>query len=228
MIIAGFLKLFWREFLISILVLLLIGAVNTVHNRDRSISLLQNTRDSAYSVAHYYKNREGELIGQIKTHEVTIGELKEFKNDIGIEVDELKRQIGSLSRLVGRWQGRAQFIDWDTITVPVYDTIINQATLGKFEWNNNYLELRGLIGNKQVSLAYTYDLEFDFDLTSYWKGKNLFKKGTLVTDIKFSDQNMKVSEFKGIVIKQPPKKWYETRAFAFGTGFVLASYLWLK
>lgn len=221
-IVIGFLKLFWKEVLLVLLLAIVLFQFSSIRDKERANSILKNSRDS---VARYYQDREGNLIGQIKTHEITISELKEFKDDIGIEVDELKKQIGSLNRLVSHWQGKATFIDYDTVTVALLDTVINEVHVGKFNWNNDYLSLTGLIVDRQVSLSYTYDLSFDFELTSYWKNKNLFKSGTLVTDIKFSDQRLRVGEFKGIVIKQPPKKWYETRLASFGAGLLTGVFL---
>lgn len=212
------LGIFWKDIVIIALVIVvsILSASNI--NQRRNNSILQNSLDSSFSIAHYYKNREGELIGQVKTQEITISELKDFKNEIGVEVDALRKQIGNLNRLVGHWQAKGTFVDYDTITVSIIDTTINNVDVGHFEWNNEHLSLSGYIRDRKVSLGYQYDLNFDLSLTAYWKDKNFFKRGTLVTDIKFSDQNMKVNEFKGIVIRQPPKQWYETRAAAFIAG----------
>jgi hypothetical protein len=90
-----------------------------------------------------------------------------------------------------------------------------------FKWNNKYLYLDETIIGNNVTLVYLYDV--DFSLTAYRKPQIGFWKppGQLVADIKFSDPNFKVGEFKGFVIKEPRKRWYQTTGAKIGFGVVL-------
>jgi hypothetical protein len=146
---------------------------------------------------------------------------------LGFETDKLKKQVGSLNNLVGYWKGKAAIKD--TITTVLRDTVIIEndsvrVPVKWISWNNKYLFLDGAINGNNVSIAYNYNV--DFSLTAYYKPRPFFQPTTwfkpkpLVADIYFSDPNLKVGEFKGLVIKQEKKRWYETSGFKFGVGFV--------
>lgn len=218
MILSLLLK-YWRELLIAILVCVCGFAFNKCQSNASDKDVLSHKYDSTYLVATYYKNKHGEVIGQVKNHELTIRQLKDFGEQLGFDNKQLRDQVGNLNRLVGYWKGQASVRD--SVIITLRDTVIvdgiNTYTKA-FEWNNDYLFLNGNIDlqNNQLALQYQYDV--NFELVSYRKGKTFFKSGTLVSDIKFSDPNIRVREFSGFVIVEPKKKWYETRAAAFGVG----------
>src|SRR5690242_19357441 len=204
---------YWREIVIAVLIIVVLSSVRTCSNKQDDISLLEKSRDSAYYKATYYKNKEGELIGQIKTFEVTNKQLKEYGDQLGFENEGLKKQVGKLTNLVAHYKGKVGMRD--TIEVVNHDTIYSDRSgdlvKGKwFFWSNNFLSLDGVTTDKTTSIAYNYDVSFE--LTSYRKGKTLFKPGQLVTDIKFNDPNMKVTEFKGFVVTEDKPKFYQRRS----------------
>jgi hypothetical protein len=184
---------------------------------------MKNARDSAFNYAKSYVDKNGELQQQVKTHEITVKELKENNEALGIENGKLTNQVGRLSNLVAYYQGNASVTD--TFTVVNHDTTIvirNDLIKGKwFTWTNSNLTLTGITTDLNTSI--TYDYKFKFTLVSYRKPQGFLGlgRGQLVTDIKFDDPLIKVNEFKGIVIKEEPKKWYETRAVQIGAAFVI-------
>lgn len=219
------LKRFWREIIIAVLVIVVSISVQTCHDKSRQIGILEDSRDSAFNYATTYIDKNGKLQQQVKTHEITIRELKSNGKNLGIDNDKLRKQVGKLTNLVGYWKGNASVSD--TITVANTDTVIvNGGGIGKqFSWSNKYMEISGVTMSHSTSLQYKYDL--DFTLVAYRKKHGPFGKSELLSDINFSDPNVNVKEFKGIVIKEAPKKWYERRGFQIGAAF-LAGYIIAK
>lgn len=218
------LKKYFREIFIAVLIIVLLISVRSCKVNKDNTYLLTHKADSAFNIATFYKNKDGQLIGQVGTHELTIKQYKNFAEQLGFENKDLKMDNKRLKNLVAHWQAQASMKD--TFTVTLHDTTFitdkgSTVTLKDFRWNNNYLSLEGLILSNQITLGYSYDV--DFSLTAYHKKRGGFWKqqGQLVADIFFSDPSMKVSTFKGFVIKEERKRWYQTTAFKLGSGFVI-------
>jgi hypothetical protein len=232
--ISNILLKFWREILILILVLVCAFSFRQCSVKNDDNRLLLNSVDSAFSVAHYYKNKNGELVGQVKTQELTIGQYKKYAAQLGFDNKELKKQVGKESRLVAHWRGKAE--SEGTILIGLNDTTINtlDPTMDlsgesinielpgleakTFQWGNKYLTLDGIISLDSNQMAIKYQYDTDFSITAYYKPQGLFKRSQLVTDIWFEDPNMKVQEFKGFVIKEPRKKFFQTGLFKVTVG----------
>lgn len=228
---------FWREILIVVLILLFASSVRQCSVNGDDARLMSHIADSSFSVANYYKTKNGELVGQVKTHQITIGQLKKYGEDIGFQINDLTKQVGNANRLVAHWRGKAHMSG--SATVALKDSIVKSSdlmdlttdgtetvTIGKyFAWSNNHLELDGFISvdSNQISINYKYST--DFTLTAYRKPQGLFKPRQLVADIWFDDPNMKVREFKGFVIQEPRRRFYQTSLFqvsiAVGAGFLI-------
>src|SRR6478736_921339 len=91
---------YWKELVIFVLVVIVAISANTCSNKnkeierkDSDITLLTNSRDSAYNKAVYYQGKNGQLIGQIKTQKVTINQLEKYSDQLGIDKKALKQQI---------------------------------------------------------------------------------------------------------------------------------------
>lgn len=222
------LKKYWREALIALLLIVMGFISKSCSEEQANNDLLKNSLDSAYNVAKAYTTKNGELAYQVKTHEITIDQLKDNNEVLGIDNKKLKKQIGSLNNLVGYWKGKASVKD--TFTVNNVDTVFikdGKEVKGKwFKWNNKYMSVDGITTDLNTSLTYEYKIEFE--LTAYRKYPNFLRigKSELLTDITFKDPSIKVGEFKGIVIKEPKKQFWETGAFKFaiglGAGYLLA------
>jgi len=221
------LKKFWREILIVILVIVVSIVSKSCQSKMQDIAVLKERNDSTYTVAKTYIDKSGKLVAQVKTHEATISELKKGYVDLGITNSELKKQVGSLNNLVGYWRVKA--IARDTITVTAHDTVyIDKHGLkqigGAFTWQTKFIEVDGIYHvDKTVSLAYQYNPSFS--LTAYRKDKTFFKPGTLVVDVRFDDQNIKTKEITGVVVKEEPKKWYETGVAKFVAGVIAGIFI---
>lgn len=216
MIIETLLKRFWRE---ALIVLLAIGfglSVTKCSRVNDDNKLLSRVGDSLYTVAQYHRNKNGDLVGQIRTYEGTITQFKTYIEQLGFDKETLERQVGSLNRLVSHWKGQVE--SKDRVIITLRDTLLHVqqdtssvnpdlvVVSGKtFQWRSRFLQLDGTIDltTDRLSLGYSYNSEFS--ITAYRKPQGLFKPPILVTDIWFEDPNMKVREFKGFVVTQDKK-----------------------
>jgi hypothetical protein len=222
------LKKHWKNLLIVLMAISLFTSIRSCNVNDDRVNVASDARDSSYLMAHYYRNKNGELVGQVKTSELTIDQLKEFGGQLGFEVDGLKSEVGRLNRLKAHWEGKAGVTN--TIETVLHDTTYVDKETGDiitakdFKWNNKWMNIAGVIVNNDLTLTYQYTI--DFSLTAYRKPQKGFWKspGQLVTDIKFSDPNFKVTEFKGFVVTEERKRWYQTNGFKYGAGFLIGGY----
>jgi len=220
-IILSILKRFWRESLIIILFLIVLGSVRKCSENKSDVDLLTLKADSIT----YYQNKQKEWVGQAVTYEGTIDQLKKFGDQLGFDNKDLKKQVGNLNRLVSHSRVSAstggtadQVILRDTIIVSGDPEDKDTVNVKAFEWHNPYMSIDGVISldSNQLSLRYQYDI--DFEITAYHKPMGLFKKSQLVTDIKFNDPSMRIQEFKGYVVTPPKKRFYQTGLFKFSLG----------
>lgn len=211
---------YWREAAIVILVIIISISVKTCKRKESDISVLSLKADSV----RHYKLKNGEMAAQIVTNELTMSQLKHYGIELGFDNNALKKQIGSLNRLVSYWQGKVSVRD--TIHAILRDTTYIEkgvsVTESDFNWHNKYLIVNGKVIKPNIEIDYKYSV--DFTLTSYRKDKTFFRRGTLVSDVVFSDPQLTTTQFKGLVIKEEPKRWYETKGFAFGLGMALGTF----
>jgi hypothetical protein len=218
---------YWQLIIIIVLLIALFMSVRSCNVNADSTKVASHIADSSFLVAKYYQGKNGELIGQVNTHKLTIKDLKQFGNQLGFDNAELKAQVGNLKNLVAHWEGKAR--TGGTIQTVLHDTTFveksGEKVLGKTSnWNNKYLDIHAVLVNNDLTITYLYNV--DFDLTAYRKPKRGFWKppGQLVADIKFSDPNFKVQEFKGFVVQEPRKRWYQTTAAKIGFGAIVGGY----
>lgn len=204
---------YWREIVIAILVIGMFFLASRIESLSSDKQLLINARDSAFNVAKAYVDKNGDLVHQVRTHEVTIGQLKEHGDALIGNIDRLERKVSKLERLAAHWEGQASVSD--TVTVVNRDTVYvkdGSNITGKwFEWSNKFMSINGITTARTTSLTYKYSV--DFSLTAFRKPQGFLGlgKSQLVTDIYFNDPNFTVQEFKGFIVSEPKRKWYETK-----------------
>lgn len=227
---------YWKAIVAIIVIILFALAfsflVSTISTLKSQKANLIYSKDSSFLVASYYKNKNGELVNQVNTYELTTKDLKQIGERLGFDNKQLKDQVGNLKNLVAHWKGQASTHGSDTVRMSdtVYlDNVGNRVVTERFDWTNKYLSLNGTYfpETKRLAFQYNYDLG-GFDITSYYKSTGFLKPKQLVADIKFGDPNMKVTQFQGFVIEQPKKKWFQTKAFYFGIGVLGGGYLALR
>lgn len=223
---------YWRESLIIIFGIIIFMSVRSCQYHVDGEKISIHKQDSAYTVIKKHELKNGELANQVQVHEVTIDQLK---NDLGLSansIKNLKSQIGSMSNLVGYWKAKASIRD--TFTTTLHDTVYADSKgiefKGKsFEWNKSkYLSLEGFIPTDFTSIQIAYKYNLDFTLVTYRKPRPFadylkfkFGKTPLVADLTFSDPNIIVQKFSGVIIKEEPKKFYQTTLFKVCAGVVI-------
>lgn len=218
---------YWREILLLISVAIILSSVTQCNRNASDKRLAFNSLDSAFNVAKYYQSKNGDLTGQIKTHEGTIEQLRNYGEQMGFEVERLQKQVRNLNRLVGHWQGMAQLKD--TFRITLHDTVYLRANTQifgkKLDWSNEYMTMRGILEGNQFDMNYEYNV--DFKITAYYKPTGFLKPKQLVTDIYFSDPNMSVQEFRGFVVEQPKIGFFQTKfgVITVGVGAFTLGYL---
>lgn len=210
------LKKYWREILIAVLVLAVALSVKTCNVKAEEAAINRNLADSAFSEVRVYKLKDGTNVAQIKTLEVTSKSLLAETINLMVDKKKLEEQIGNTNRLVTYYQGKIQMDEFlnskgiDTVFTEITAKKDTIRTAGKaFAWSNKWLTLQEYYypGVDSLKRRYRYDVEFN--IISYRKGKTLFKPGQLVTDVTFADPAIKVKEFKGLVVTEPPKTFLE-------------------
>lgn len=216
---------YWREILIVLLLTVAALSVKTCSSKEGDIKALTQAKDSIFTALTTYKQKNGELTYQVQTQQLTIDQIKDFGNQLGVDNKKLKDQVGNLNNLVSVLEAKVSVSGSvvtkgrDTVIVTVHDHRDTVKTEEKvFNYKTQYLSLYQILNEKSDSLRTYYEYDVDFKMVAYWKGKTIFKQGTLVSDLTFSDPNMKVQKFTSMVIKQPEKKWYETTLFKVGIG----------
>jgi hypothetical protein len=220
---------YWKNVAIILLAIFCVLSVRTCSVNKQDKEALETSVGILEAQVKEYKGKNGELVSQVQTHELTIAQLKDYGSKLGFENSSLKKQVGKLNNLVGYW--RVQASVRDTFTMVSTDTVYlkdNKPVKAKaFHYSNNYLVLDQLYHPDDGTMSTLYDYKIDLELTVYRKGKSLFNSGTLVSDIRFKDQNLSVTEMKGVVIREPKKAWWQTGAaklvFGLGLGYIIGT-----
>jgi len=221
------LKKFWREILILFLFATCFTAMRSCKKQQSLAQLNAHGADSAYHYATDVTLKNGEHVFRIKTLEATVQQLK--GSDIISELDKikLKEQIGNLNRMVSYYSGKLTMDRTfasggiDTVMVTVHDKDTVKIKEKSFRWQNSWLSINSIYNPLTDSIKHRYLYRVEFNMTSYRKGQNLFKRGQLVSDITFADPAIRIGEFQGIIVKEAPKRFYETTGFKVLAGIAI-------
>lgn len=219
--IISFLQKYWQYLLIAILGIALLFSVKSCKNQVGLTTLEKHGKDRAYHYATQIRLSDSTKAYRIRTLELTSNQLKgenltlytdKKKSDEQVRV--LKIEVGNLNRIVALYSGTItmdqsfELVGKDSVvkgdTIPnsiIHTQLVNKEKI--FPWHNKWMTFHGIYNPANDSLKVKYAYRADFKLVSYFKGKNLIKKGDLISDITFSDPSIQVGEFQGVVVKQP-------------------------
>lgn len=206
------LKKYWREAAILILFIVCMLSVRSCRNQQEKVKIAKAMRDSTFFKSDSVRLKNGELAYRVNTLEVTNHQLKGEGVLTYLQIKKLTDQIGNLNRLITFYQGSLTMDDTfsaggtDTVLIEVKkkDTINTKAK--KFLWHGKWLTLLSVYNPATDSINHQYHYQADFNLVTYRRGANLFRRGDLVTDITFNDPSISVGEFQGVITKEPPPK----------------------
>lgn len=175
----------------------------------------------------YYYDREGELVAQKNVAELEVNDLKKLNDQLGIDMDGLKDQVGNLKNLNSYYRGQisslgsGSSVTIDTVVQVIENTDTVEVVAQSVDWTNDYLAIDGIFIPRFNRWDFNYSYKIDFDITTYDKKtrKGLFAPKTLVVDLKLSDPNARVVDLQALQIKKE-NKWYQSTAFKVGAGLV--------
>lgn len=206
--------------LLAIVLYCLFEQRNTLQDTTQALSIW---RDSV----SYYNNEQGELIAQKQIAEITIRDLKQINEQLGIDRERLEKQVGNLRNLNTYFKskiqskGKGTAVTIDTVVQIVQNTDTVEAEAQSVDWTNKYLSLDGVFVPKFNRWDFSYSYVVDLEIVSYNKKirKGLFAPKQFVVDFKLSDPNAKVVDLRALQITRK-KKWYQTTGFKVGVGVV--------
>lgn len=102
----------------------------------------------------------------------------------------------------------------DTVYIALGDTISAKS----FQYSDGYLTFDGTIENYDV--YGDYDIRVPFTMTHKWMRDKWYEKKKLKVEGVSENPKATFENIQTMVVKQPPKKFYETRAFAYGLGLI--------
>lgn len=239
------LKKYWSHIVAVLFALLFFFGFQVNDHLSEVNELLLHQNDSAFTVAKHFHDTNGRLVQQVNMYEMDVKSLKKTGDALGFDNSKLKKQVGNLNNLIGYWRGEASasgngviefddlFIPLDSVDLLMVDTTFNWAAVQPkpFNWSDDYLILNGEYYpfDNEISFDYNYIIG-KFELTAYRKKRTFkqlisFDQKPLVADLRFDNQNVKVSEFQGVVIKESKKGILERPLFWGGIGLLAGFFI---
>lgn len=242
-----------KQLIISVIVIILLLFTTSFfgwswYMTNQETKDLRNNLNATNSELTTYRDANGRLIAEKQSLNVTVSSLIENGQLMGVNVEELKKEVGNLKNLVARVeiQGKANGtaltqINEGKITKESLAELLRNSTdtnninltdlpdsldVENFEWTNDYITLNGVLFKSpdEVKKYAVIDYEYNpkkITATLYEKRVKLFKPKETTVKIQFDDPNFIVNDATSIVIKKDPPKFYETTGFKVGAGFVV-------
>ncbi len=210
-----------------------------VNNKQREKEFQNNLRISRDSTKHF-KDKHGQLVSEKETMELTINDLNKQAESLGIDKKRLKDQVGKQGQLLSYYKGQlnakgtgdVKGVDttfWeDTVWDGLNDS--TKVTAQRFRFDNKFLKFDALYDPLKDSLKLKYEYKVGIELTNYRTRRKFIVVGPRQTyaDVRLSDPNAKMFDAQSILIKEPPKKFYEQWYFILGVGFVIGTVVTVK
>ena len=89
----------WKDVALIGLVIFCISSVHSCYQNKQDNDRLMSSVDSLQTVTRQYRDHNDKLVFQAKTHLLTIGELRDNVNRLGIDKRDLEKQVGRLNNL---------------------------------------------------------------------------------------------------------------------------------
>lgn len=211
--------------LIAIGMVIIMLMMHKCNGLKHELKEMEHITDVLQDSVRIFKNKQGEWESEKKSFFVTKETLEDQITLLVGDQEKLTERVKNLNNLVAYYKGKVNSQGRGEVSlVPIEgaDSIVYRDSIiyreYKFDWNNKYLTLKGEIGERKLTFDYSY--EADFEVTSYWKRKNIFQRKDLVVNMNFSDPNAKVTDMNSVVIKPDPPKFYERTWFKVGIGVV--------
>lgn len=220
-------KVWYWVILITALVMMVASMYSCSQSVQRESRLLNNVKVSQDSVK-LLVDQNHDLVGQVQSISVTVDELKQQGDVLGVDNNRLKQQVGNLNNLVSYYKGKIKSQDTvvskgrdTTITVVIHgDTTMQREKV--FGYSNKYLTLNQLYNPTTDLLTTSYSYMTGFELTVYKRRDhpfNIFSPKRLKADLRLEDPNATLINAKSIVI-QNKKSIFDKWWFWTGVGLI--------
>ena len=170
----------WYWVIVIVALLMMVASMySCTQSTQREKKLLNNIKTSQDSV-RLMVDQNHDLVGQVQSISVTVDELKQQGDVLGVDNKRLKQQVGNLNNLVSYYKGKIKSQDTvvskgrdTTITVVIHgDTTTQKEKV--FGYSNKYLTLNQLYNPTTDLLTTSYSYTTGFELTLYKRRNNPF------------------------------------------------------
>ena len=115
----------------------------------------------------------------------------------------------------------------DTVRTLYHDTVVvteSGVDTGQvFMYHDDWADISGLLTNGETILSYSFRTGLTVDRK--WEREKWWKKKHVVLDITMQNPHARVEQVQTFVVRQDPKKWYETDLAKCAGSFALGYYL---
>ncbi|HEU4608695.1 MAG TPA: DUF6549 family protein [Chitinophagaceae bacterium] len=196
--------------------LLLIAAGSYTFWRGAQIQKAYIAERKVSDSLRIWKGKDGAVHHEKEIVQIPADEYKDTQDSLIAELRKTVKAKDLLQHTVAVLQSQG------AIKVPVHDTLYwpsfsDTPVLAKnFTYADSFLSLDGELYQNNVML--NYSVTNPIAITTKWQRPKWYKRKQLDVDIVTLNPHTTVGNVQSYVIKQPPKRFYETRAFAFAIG----------
>lgn len=225
----NFFKKYWALIFALLLIgLLAYGIIITNKYRNEKASNERLTSNSGVtSTPIQTTNRAGDSIAQNKVLRATLKELAETKKELKDRIDAYSKngkKVVSYTEVITKTEDKIS-----APTTPPTDKEISFVTADNdtikslpFKFNDEFLTLSGEAFPKKVDIKYSITTKQE--IVHRWDGGGLFQGDpNLVVEVNTLNPNQKVIGLTSVIIEPRAKRFYETKGFIFGVGFLIGA-----
>jgi len=209
---------FWNKYgkwiaIILLLLVLLLGWRSCSITGDRDFYRDKVTKGE--SALKLERDKTGALHAKM---DATLTSVYELKNSQDSTIQELRKEVGNVKKLVSSIRFSGSTGGTFTGDVTNNTTLINGDTVRvqEMEYKDEWFSFKGRVVDNKYSVTPRFRNEYA--VNTFWGKGGLFKEPTLQVEVISKNPYTDVTSMKPIVVPPRKKKWYETRGFMFGAG----------
>lgn len=217
----------WVRYTIAIIIIILLlsWAITNQYNiwqANKAMNQLKHNLEIANQQVKYEKNRAGELSATVETFRLQSDQIEAFSQELKKDMEKFAKSVKSIetyTKVVTITRDSIQ-IKHDSIQMTRNDTVIKELP---FAYTDSFMNIDGKVTPTGVGIK--YQIKSSLEIAYVWKkqGLGIFRKPKLETIVTAKNPNEIVTNITAFQTQPPPKKWYQTKGFAFGSGFVIGS-----
>jgi len=215
---------------IAIFILILIafasfykGCYNDILQHQESNTIDRYHEAINDSISFYYNKKNKQIVAEKQVAVATTEYLEQENKSLKIALDQYKIKIKNLESY-----HRIKSNNIDTIITKTTDTFQYFVTINNekkdtfsFEYQDKWINLQGKAHKNEVKIF--YNTVSDLEIITSYKKQNPFKRSLLYINVSDKNPNVRINEIQSYQTQAPKPKWYNTRGFAFASGFILGS-----